>query len=253
MAMILIRLRISQPALSKGRRFAVAMALAMVAIAGTVCRPAMCLTCETASPNPSDSVESDSHLVEPIDADAPGFEFPKDRGGKILETLLPPRASGIARPEFRSSPLNRRGIASIERPEIPQSSPPLELPRLPVASRKPPRPSALPESFALESYSADLSLPHRVELPATALLSQRAPDAVTPPALPVQARHTLNRASLEDATTDFSAQSVRAEAMPLRTVAAEFWRFAIPEPQVFRGPPPDSSVEFVAPIVRPLR
>lgn len=184
------------------------------------------------------------------------FSFPGDRGGKWLESTLPPGMHKSDANDRRSGPLPRRAataLEKIEKPDMPLAPLQLDLPKAPTRPRDALRPRQTPATFILESSDIDPVLPQQPKLPATALLSQKAPDANIVPDLEAQARHRLDRASVDDPTAEYSAQSATATVMPLRTTPAGFWRFNLPEPLVLRGPAPEAGIEVMAPIVRPLR
>lgn len=227
----------------------------VLAVGALSCRPSASVRVEPAA-GPEVAVfhtsSEQSPGAEPA-ADSGDFSFANDSGGKALARILPPAKPAEPAAERRAVPIARRTPAGVEKPDLPFVPPPVELPKLPAGRRDPVRPQALAEMHMLDSYRRDPRLPQRIELPPTVLLSQRAPDANVIPSLPVQARHTMDRASINDPTAAFSAERAIAEASPPRTAPATFLRFDLPQPLVLRGPSPEPAVEVMAPILRPLR
>ncbi len=100
-------------------------------------------------------------------------------------------------------------------------------------SKAEPRPTALPERVPLELAQAILDVPERAALPTGALVNNPARDITRPADLPILARPTVDRASLEDPTADFTAASIINLKIQVRTAQAPFVKVNLPDPFEF--------------------
>ncbi len=69
----------------------------------------------------------------------------------------------------------------------------------------------------------------------------------------MQSKAVVDRASLDDPTSDFSNERVVAEAVRMRSIPAPFQRYNLPEPFEHRAAPgsPPSEPPVVAPVPAP--
>jgi hypothetical protein len=158
------------------------------------------------------------------------FAFPDDLGGKAvakrLSPVLPetlPAAQNVTQkpravPAFLDNPLPATGDLG-----------PL-LPKLTLPAAKPVRPTPLPDRVPTDLTAAIPTLPERAPLPHAPLVRTPGRDVNEPAELPILAKPVTDRASLDDPTLGFTAKSVIAEKLPLRTEPAGFVRYTLPEP-----------------------
>jgi hypothetical protein len=72
--------------------------------------------------------------------------------------------------------------------------------------------------------------PQRIEFAVGTLSKLPAVDAKQAVLLPILARRSLDRGSLEDPTTEFTAQSIINNKLPLRSLPAPFVKVDLPNP-----------------------
>lgn len=174
----------------------------------------------------------DGAQVAQGDKPAPGdrFQFPADKGGKLLaEALLPPQklADDAAPPQ----PKRLKAPPAVEQPEVALTSPALPMARPALVPKAPLlRPHVLPEDAPLSAYRADPARVHTQHLTGGALVRVAAPDVNLPPPLPILAHPGIDRASLEDPTAEDSLKTALSAAPPIRGNPAPFLRLNLPDP-----------------------
>jgi hypothetical protein len=167
--------------------------------------------------------------------DKPGsserFQFPADKGGKLLdETLRPPQkladeAAATPRPKTLKVP------RAVEQPEVALAVPALPMARPALPPKAPPlRPHVLPEDAPLTAYRADPARVNVQHLPAGALVRVASYNVNLPPALPILANPGIDRASLEDPTAEDSLRVALSAVPPIRSNPAPFQRLNLPDP-----------------------
>jgi hypothetical protein len=105
------------------------------------------------------------------------------------------------------------------------------MPRLPLPSTKPARPTPLPDRVPTELGALIPQLPLRAELQTGPLTRQDSRDVSKPAELPVLSqRPVADRAPLTDPTLEFTAQSVISAMLPLRIDPTGFIRINLPDP-----------------------
>jgi hypothetical protein len=160
-----------------------------------------------------------------------GFKFPDDDGGKLLSKLLQPKAhaaSGLMVP--RSGRIEHPLPPSIARPEVPVAASSAAPPRLPGPARTEARPVPLPDRAPIELGPRVVSVPQRPIMPEGALTKIPARDVKVPAEVPILARPTTTRASLDDPTGEFTALSILSDKLPLRATPAPFMKVNLPDP-----------------------
>jgi hypothetical protein len=181
------------------------------------------------------------------------FQFPDDRGGKLLETLLAPSEQGRDRLDARTRPRRPPASASLENP-----SPSLPLsqtqPR-PVKLEKPLpalQPNPVRDGLPLEDYRGSPRLPQVMALAAGPRTRLPSPDVNKPLPLPILASQVLDRASLDDPTGDASLAAALALSPAPKTTPAAFSRRSLPDPfehrdtVKLRKPPAEESTPSTA-------
>jgi hypothetical protein len=163
------------------------------------------------------------------------YRFPDDDAGKILARVLPPQPPAPLAPPPPAGPLERSLPGFIVDPALPSPVNALTPARAPQPPRVVPRPTALPERVPADLAQIEADKPERIELPVGALTRLETPDVKQPAALPVLARPSPDRASLEDPTTEFTAASIISDRLPLRTNAAPFVKVTVPDPFEYAG------------------
>jgi hypothetical protein len=166
------------------------------------------------------------------------FAFPADEGGKILGRILPPRsptpsplgplpakpASEYRLPGYLASPDAAAAPASIAPKLYPQPT------RIGV------RPTPLPERVPTDLALRELDRPESIVLPVGALAKIDALDVKKPADLPILARPSADRASLDDPTAEFTTRSVINNNLPLRVTLSMFVKLNLPDPFEHAGP-----------------
>ena len=172
---------------------------------------------------------------EPAEKAAPlpvggSYQFPDDEGGKLLAKILPPKAPLAFAPSSVQAPIVRSLPPALSNPEVP-FLPNLATPTLyPLNPLTPTRPVPLPDRIPLDLSRSFPDVPAQVVMPEGALSKLPSIDMARPVDLPILARPTPDRASLEDPTSDYTATSVIAVTLPLRDTTAAFTRFNLPDP-----------------------
>ncbi len=92
------------------------------------------------------------------------------------------------------------------------------------------RPIALFERVAAEIAPLIIAVPNRIEFPIVVFSTLPAADVKQPVLLPILARRSVDRASLEDPAADFTAQSIVNNKLPLRSRPAPFVKVVLPDP-----------------------
>jgi hypothetical protein len=175
-------------------------------------------------------VGKDAPKTIPAPAAGNQYQFPDDEGGKILGKTLPPAAPARLPPPSPQQPIERKLPPSLSNPEVPFSNDVGPLPRLPQIHPAAPKPTPLPDRVPFEMSRIFPDLPAKLVMPEGALTKIEAPDLRRPVDLPILARPTPDRASLEDPTADYSTSSVSAAALPLRQTTAPFVKVNLPDP-----------------------
>jgi hypothetical protein len=170
-----------------------------------------------------------------------GFHFPQDKGGAILAQFLPPSDKAGQLALAPSVPLHFPVFAALERPALALPALSGELPRLNTANLVSSRPHSLPEETPLLNQRSVPVPPEVTLLPAGERIRLSSVDVHQPVPLPILARDTPDRGSLDDATADATLAAALAATPPGRTAAAPFEKVSLPEPYEHRLPPPLAS------------
>ncbi len=158
------------------------------------------------------------------------YQFPDDEGGKILGKILLPRPPAKLPAPPARLPTQRSLPPALSNPEVP-FSPNLGIPaRLPQNGLPIAKPTALPDRVLLELARSFPEVPAKLVMPEGALTNVPAPDVRQPADLPILAKPTTDRASLEDPTADYSTASVNGAVLPLRQTTAPFVKINLPDP-----------------------
>jgi len=178
------------------------------------------------------------------------FVFADDGGGKALAKILPPRGTAPLPPDPKKGPKPRKGLAALENPAPPLAAPPSAIPGIGQPKRTPLWPRQVPDAAPLAYLHTDPVVPQRPELPTVVLVRQPSRDVNEPLALAPQAKPAADRASLDDPTTEFSAQRVVAHRPEMRSTPVPFTRMNLPEPFEHRAvtKPLDTEPPVVAPV-----
>ncbi len=158
------------------------------------------------------------------------FNFPADEGGKILGRILPPGPPAPLGPlpaKAQSERILPGSLAAPDATRLPASLSPRLYPQPP---RQALRPSPLPDRIPIDLASRELDRPGTIVLPVGGLTKIDALDVKSPVALPILARPTADRASLEDPTAEFTARSIINDNLPLRVTLAMFVKVNLPDP-----------------------
>lgn len=182
--------------------------------------------------------EQEKSPAEAPAAKASTFAFPDDRGGKLLEGSLPPQPV-VIKPERVTVTPRERALPDF------LTNGPSQLPvaadapaTLPLAPRREFVPVSLPERILPDFAPATPMLPAQPIPDAGPAYKQSMRDPAQPAELPFLATKPVpERASLEDPTVEFTAQSVISLVLPLRETVAPFVKLTIPEPFEPAGPP----------------
>jgi hypothetical protein len=165
------------------------------------------------------------------DNSSPGFQFPADKSGKLLDEALRPPQKLADEAASTPKPKQLKAPASVEHPEVALTAPPLGMARPALLPKAPPlRPHVLPEDAPLTGYHGDLARVKTEHLPAGAPVRLASPDVNQLPPLPFLATLSIDRASLEDPTSDDSLKTALAAVPPIRTNPAPFVRLNLPDP-----------------------
>ena len=205
------------------------------AAVGTGCgRPAVVAppgdNLSAAEPTPHSAKDADK------DAEAPPFHFPDDAGGVLLAKVLPPTEVKGALDASNAGPRRLPTPTGLDAP--PLNLPPSQAlpPRAPAErNRKPLAPHltvdetlGLNRNDPLPPQPRGFAVGDRIRLPSV--------DANQPDPLPILARPTVDRASLDDPTIEASAEAATAALMPQRTKAIPYFRVTLPDPYDNRRP-----------------
>jgi hypothetical protein len=156
------------------------------------------------------------------------FRFGDDRGGKLLSQMLSPTVSPVREAAEKKA---ARGPASVEQPGFPSPTIMANVPRLQIAAAAhEARPGALPEGLPLAEYRGRPEFPQLPSFWTPDRVRVASVDVKQAMPLPVTARPVADRASLEDASLEASHVASLAAVMPVRSVAAPYLRFIIPNP-----------------------
>lgn len=167
--------------------------------------------------------------------DKPGpterFQFPPDKGGKLLEETLRPPQKLADEAAATPQPKRLKAPPAVEQPEVALTGPALPLARAALVPKAPPlRPHVLPEDAPLTAHRSDPTRVNVQHLPAGALVRVAAPDVDLPPPLPILANPGIDRAPLEDPTAEDSLKSALTAVPPIRNNPAPFLRLNLPDP-----------------------
>ena len=176
-----------------------------------------------------------SEPTEPSPKDPSGapaaFRFTDDRGGAILEKRLTPTSSPMHSASQPPIPTQRKLPYYLTAPTSRSTETSSMPPRLPLPTRKPFLPVALPDRVPSDLAPAMLSLPERGEIPTGPLTKVAGVDSSKPTELPIlSAKPVPDRAPLTDPTLEFTARSVISANLPLRTQQTGFMKFNLPDP-----------------------
>lgn len=158
------------------------------------------------------------------------FAFPADEGGKILSRILPPSKPAALSPLPSKSASERPLPAFLAAPDATGTPTTLAPKPFPQPPRTAPRPMPLNDRVPIELAQREIDRPEVVVLPVGGLTKIDALDLKKPVHLPILARPTADRASLEDPTTEFTARSILNDNLPLRVTMALFVKVNLPEP-----------------------
>lgn len=167
------------------------------------------------------------------DKPAPGdkFEFPADKGGKLLGETLRPGQKAADDPAAEPAPKPLVAPLEIAQPAVALSTPPTDLPRPALKPKTPPlRPHVLAEDAPLSAYRADPAAVRTIHMPAGALVHVPTPDVNVAPWLPFQGVLGIDKGPLDDPTTDDSLKTALAAPPPIRSNPAPFLRLNLPDP-----------------------
>lgn len=214
-----------------------------------------------------DPVKGDGPLRPPVDParavaargdkTVPGdkFEFPADKGGKLLGETLRPGQKAADAPATPPAPRPLVAPPAVARPEVQLSLPPLGLPRPTLTPKAPPlRPHILPEEAPLSAYRSDPRAVRPIYLAHGALVVVPSADVNLPPWLPFLASLGIDRAPTDDPTGEDSQKIALSAAIPIRANPAPFLRLNLPDPfengQVvrLRALPPEDPTPSAGPV-----
>ncbi len=163
--------------------------------------------------------------LEPSDKE--GFRFPDDKGGALLARLLSPsldpKTPVVKQPRRLPPP------ASLESPTLPLAPVVVSLPRVSLTPKRPGLTPRLVLDETLDGAGSPI-LPQSRALVTGDKTRMPSVDVNQPVALPVLARPTPDRASLEDPTTEASAAAAVSAPAPQRTASLPFQRLSVPDP-----------------------
>lgn len=164
------------------------------------------------------------------------FKLPEDQAGQMLSRILPPteRVGPLDNPGRVVPPLPPPPNFTGTLPPLPTIEPPA--PQLPLARpKKQARPHlVVPESFGGEPVEP--SVPVKPAFTTENRTRVESEDVVIPPPLPVLAAPMVDRAPLDDATTEASLESVLASPVPVRVNLVPFQKVGVPDPFENRKP-----------------
>ncbi|MFL5240657.1 MAG: hypothetical protein ACJ8FY_00990 [Gemmataceae bacterium] len=160
-----------------------------------------------------------------------GYRFADDPSGKILSKLLPPSEKAGQLPSGPpAKPRRLPAPASLEHPTAPLPSAQVEVPRLPSVRTSIPKPRPLPEEMPILGGRLELVMPQGRTLPADDRVRLPSVDPRQPLPLPDLAQPTIDRAFLDDETSDASQAAALAAQPPARTAPAPFMKTTLPDP-----------------------
>lgn len=175
-----------------------------------------------------------------------GFEFPKDKGGQELAKLLPAGVGVTLPPEPLSAPQPRTAPHALTDLSLPLSRAEVGPAQLPSAkSPPPPRPGRVKEDVPFIGYLGSPQTPVSEPLPTGVLVRVPSPDVTAPLAPPVLGQPTIDRAPLDDPTTEASREAALAAQLPARVNPVPFQKNSLPDPfenrqtGCVRTPPPE--------------
>lgn len=163
--------------------------------------------------------------------DGKPFQFPADKGGKVLANLLKPE-DRLASPlhDLPPGPLTQAPPSAIGHPSVP-------LPGTPAGSVSPPAPKApalrphmLPEGAPFSAYQRDPSTPAQREFATGVTIGLPSRDVARPVSLGYLGLPSLDRIPLEEPTAEASLASALAAAPPERTTPIPFTPLNLPDP-----------------------
>jgi hypothetical protein len=153
-----------------------------------------------------------------------------DGAGKLLSELMTPGSPAFRVPLQQKSLGERPLPANIVRPDPPAAANTLNPARCPAPTPAELRPIALLERVPMDLAPLVVDVPQRIEFTVGILSKLPAADAKQAVPLPTLARRSLDRGSLEDPTTEFTAQSIISNKLPLRSLPAPFVKVDLPNP-----------------------
>jgi hypothetical protein len=186
------------------------------------------------APAPLEALPAPSLTVAPAPRAVTVFEYPQDLAGKAVVQAVNPEPPALKPTErFGDAPTARPSPAKILNPE-----PTVKVNYAPptIAATKP---GSLPLSSPRESVPFDLGRgadapPVKPTLPVSAApVVERARDVNLPPPLPTLGRQLNERASLEDATSDYSNAAIVSPAVNVPLASASFLKVTLPDPYEF--------------------
>jgi len=159
------------------------------------------------------------------------FSFPTDQGGPLLRELLGPPGRLASDAEARPGPRPQPVPSELAHPQLPTSMGHADVPRRPLISRRPVlQPMSPSEQLPLANYRTDPLPTSRQEMRGGAPVRLLSRDVNMPPALPILGSLTVDRAPLDDPTTEESSKAALAATPPSRTNPALFMPRNLPDP-----------------------
>jgi hypothetical protein len=167
---------------------------------------------------------------EAADRSGARFEFPADRGQKLLDASLPPhrQAGGLPNDDARG-PRPMAPARPAELPDLPLPPSQAGLPQPDLDKPGPTlRPAPPPEEPPLTWQHSTPQAPERPKLPTGKLARAASPEAER--ALPLLGQAPADRGPLSDPTEEFSTTAALAGVVLPRTTPAPFVRINLPDP-----------------------
>ena len=164
------------------------------------------------------------------------FRLPEDDAGVLLGAVLPPTACpGVMQNPLRPAKASWPTPPFLE-PSLPLPSATLDLPRLPDVVKK----TAVQPEFAqeegLEDTLYELQPPSKPAFVTGKRTRVESEDVALPPPLPVLARPTPDRVSLDDPTMEASTLAVLSAPVLAQRKPAPYQRMTVPEPYEHHRP-----------------
>jgi hypothetical protein len=173
--------------------------------------------------------------ISVVQDDKPGsterFQFPADKGGKLLDETLRPPQKLADEAAAASQPKRLKAPPAVEQPSVALTMPALPMARPGLVPKAAPlRPHVLPEEAPLTAYRSDPARVNIQHLPTGAPVRLATVDVNLPPPLPILANPGIDRAPLDDPTSEDSLKNALAAVPPIRSNPAPFVRLILPDP-----------------------